>query len=47
MFEDEGKLYVKSLNKWWDGYEGEEIVCIDDFEDPKRIFGWYLKTWAD
>lgn len=30
-----GKYYVKSdASKWWDGYDGEQIIIIDDY-DPK------------
>lgn len=24
----EGMLYIKCLNKWWDGYEGEESILM-------------------
>lgn len=31
---DEGKIYMAMNNaKWWDGYEGQEILLIDDFRD--------------
>lgn len=24
--------YMKAQNKWWDGYEGQSEVLIDDFD---------------
>lgn len=43
-----GAFYPKIVNKWWDGYQGEEIVIIDDF-DPSHgeSVGRYLKIWVD
>ena len=29
-----GDIYWKSDEKWWDGYEGQTHVCLDDF------YGW-------
>lgn len=30
-------VYVKTVGKWWDGYDGEHVVLIDDF-DPSNCF---------
>jgi len=42
-FED---VYVKPVGKWWDGYDGQDVVLVDDF-DPSNCFDiqfdFYLK----
>jgi len=41
-------LFVKNLNKWWDGYKGEKQVLLDDVgHDHGKWIGWFLKIWAD
>lgn len=37
--------YIKLQNKWWDGYNGEEVVILDDLND--KSMGYYIKIWAD
>nr|WAE42974.1 MAG: replication associated protein [Cressdnaviricota sp.] len=40
--------YIKPKNKWWDGYQGEDVVHLDELspEDTKWMAN-YLKLWAD
>lgn len=40
-------LFVKDPNKWWDGYQGEETILIEDLEPEHKFLGWFLKIWAD
>lgn len=40
-------LYNKLINKWWDGYEHEEVVLLDDFSKTNVHTGDALKNWAD
>lgn len=40
--------YVKSLNKWWDGYVGQKYVLISDVDRVSAAWiGPFLKIWAD
>lgn len=43
---DQNDIYCKTTGKWWDGYRGEKVVLIDDF-DPANCFDiqydFYLK----
>jgi hypothetical protein len=36
------------MSKWWDGYRGQNLVVLNDFEPSHGPFlGYFLKIWAD
>lgn len=43
-----GDIYIKSQNKWFDGYQGQKIIVLDDLDTlGGQTLGHYLKIWAD
>lgn len=41
------KPYEKAQNKWWDGYNGQEVVIIEDMDTHGDKLSHHLKLWAD
>lgn len=39
--------FSKPLNKWWDGYRGEETVLLDDVELDSIGMKHHIKIWSD
>jgi len=39
--------YPKPRTMWWDGYQGESVVIIDDIDRFDVKLGGHLKHWAD
>lgn len=41
------EAYIKNCNKWWCGYDNQEVVIIDEFSPPHSVLSSHLKIWAD
>lgn len=35
------------LTRWWDGYTGQDVVIIDDFDTYQKAQGGDMKRWMD
>lgn len=39
--------YTKNPSKWWDGYQNQEVIVLDDLDPHHYMIGYYLKIWCD
>jgi len=39
--------FIKPCTKWWDGYQEEPVVVVDDLDKYHVALGGDLKHWAD
>ncbi|AXH74450.1 MAG: helicase [Circoviridae sp.] len=39
--------YRKDVNKWWDHYDGQQVVIIDDLDPTHQYLARSLKIWSD
>lgn len=39
--------YLKRMNKWFDGYQNEEVIVLDDLGKDHSFMGYELKKLAD
>lgn len=40
-------VFFKNPDKWWDGYQGEDSVIIDDLDKTHKTLARDLKIWSD
>lgn len=46
--EENPTAYIKDpQERWWDGYEGQDVVIIDDFDKYQVKQGGDMKRWLD
>lgn len=39
--------YPKMKNKWWEAYQGQDVVIMDDIDPAHKCLGHHIKEWMD
>lgn len=47
-YQDNPIRFKKLANKWWDGYQNQKVVVLDDIgKETATMLAYHLKLWAD
>lgn len=46
-FEEHPNAFRKPQNKWFDGYEGQDTIIMDDVDKLGACLGHHMKIWTD
>lgn len=47
-FCDYKHIYEKNINKWWDGFNDQKVVIIEDIDPEKsKALAHHIKVWCD
>lgn len=47
LLKDPNRIYLKGLNKWWDGYRAQDLVILEDVDRSHDWMYGHLKNWVD
>lgn len=47
LLQDPSRIYLKGLNKWWDGYRSQDLVILEDVDKSHSWIYGHLKNWVD
>ena len=47
VFEAFPHAYRKSQNKWFDSYDAQKVIVLDDFDKQGTVLSHHLKIWSD
>jgi len=45
--ENNPDAYLKAQNRWFDGYDGQTSIILDDLDEGGKCLGHLLKIWTD
>ena len=40
-------FYLKDITKWWDHYNGQSAILVDDIDPEHKFLAKQLKNWSD
>lgn len=45
--EENPDAYIKQCNKWWNDYDDQDVVIIEDIDTEHHWMAYFINQWAD